>query len=224
MPINDYTTFELVRKNVGGGGLLTAVHKSLKPVSVSNEDEEEILVVEANLGESKVRFINGYGPQEKAPEQSRRSFFHQLDLDIKKSKLSGALLCIEMDSNAKLGSSIIPGDPKEQTENGKLLAKVITDNDLIVVNATQLCNGVITRHRETINGVEESVLDHFIVCKDFFKLVLNMTVDEAGKYSLTKYTNKTGAVRCAKESDHRTIIVEIKYQWGSSNRNKDERI
>ena len=49
LKMNDYTVFELIRKDSNGGGLLTAVHKSLKPVSVSNDEEEEVLVVEANL-------------------------------------------------------------------------------------------------------------------------------------------------------------------------------
>ena len=30
--------------------------------------------------------------------------------------MSGALICIEMDSNAKLGADIIPGDPKSKSE------------------------------------------------------------------------------------------------------------
>ena len=45
----NYITFEYLRENSIGGGLLTAVHKSLNPVSVSNDTEEEVLVV---------RFIN----------------------------------------------------------------------------------------------------------------------------------------------------------------------
>ena len=45
LKLDDYTVFELIWKHSGGGGLLIAIHKSLKPVSVSNEDEEEILVV-----------------------------------------------------------------------------------------------------------------------------------------------------------------------------------
>ena len=49
--VNDYVIFEHIRTNCGGGGILTAVHKTLNPVSVSEEnDGEEILVVEANLG------------------------------------------------------------------------------------------------------------------------------------------------------------------------------
>ena len=94
---------------------------------------------------------------------------------------------------------------------GKILEKVIVENDLTVVNSTELCSGTITRFRETINSIEQSVLDHFIVCRDFFKLVRNMIVDEAGKYSLTKYTNKTGNTMVTKESDHRTLILEIDY-------------
>ena len=129
-----------------------------------------------------------------------------------------------MDSNAKLGSRIIPGDPKEQSDNGKLLEKIVVENNLKVVNGTELCNGIITRFRKTINNTEQSVIDHFIVCNNFFELVINMTIDEAGKYSLTKYTNKTGSSKCTSESDHRTLILEIDYSWISKNDKKSERI
>ena len=54
----NYLIFEYLRENNSGGGLLTAVHKSLRPVSVSNDTEEEVLVVEATIGDAKVRFIN----------------------------------------------------------------------------------------------------------------------------------------------------------------------
>ena len=59
--ISDYVIFEHVRKSGGGGGLLTAVHKNLNPVSVSNDCEEEVLVVQAEILDKKVRFINAYG-------------------------------------------------------------------------------------------------------------------------------------------------------------------
>ena len=73
--LTNYINFELLRKNSNGGGLLTAVHKSFKPVSISSDDDndDELLVVEANISGTKVRFINGYGPQENAPEDSRKS-------------------------------------------------------------------------------------------------------------------------------------------------------
>ena len=222
--LNDYVIFEHIRNLSAGGGLLTAVHKSLKPVSVSNEDSEEILVVEGKLSNSKVRFINGYGPQENSPEEVRKPFFDRLDMEIKSAKIAGSLICIEMDSNSKLGSNIIPGDPKPQSENGKLLERVVVENDLIVVNATKRCEGTVTRHRKTINSTEEAVLDHFIVCKEMFKHVSKMVIDEEAAYSLTKYTNKKGDKTLVKESDHRTMILELDIHWNTDNVVKEERI
>ena len=134
-----YLTFEYLRENSSGGGLLTAVHKSLNPVSVSNDTEEEVLVVEATIGNKKVRFINAYGPQEDDKDDVREGFFNRIDQEVKRSKLAGALVCIEMDANAKLGPRIINGDPKEQSKNGKLLENVVTENDLIIVNIEKVC-------------------------------------------------------------------------------------
>ena len=211
--LDDYVIFEHIRNLSAGGGLLTAVHKSMKPVSVSYEDAEEILVVEANLSNSKVRFINGYGPQENSPEESRKPFFERLDLEIKRAKLAGCLICIEMDSNSKLGPKIIPGDPKPKSENGKLLENVINENDLIIVNASNKCEGLITRYRKTINNIEEAVLDHYIVCKEMYKYVSRMVVDENEAFALTKYTNKKGDKTAVKQSDHRTMILELNFEW-----------
>ena len=96
----NYVTFEYIRENCGGGGLLTAVHKSLSPVSVSNDTTEEVLVVEATIVDKKVRFINGYGPQEDESDDVREGFFHRIDKEVKSSKMAGAMICIEMDANA----------------------------------------------------------------------------------------------------------------------------
>ena len=94
-----------------------------------------------------------------------------------------------MDSNAKLGSSVIEKDPHPQSDNGKRLMNVIVNNDLVVVNASPVCNGSINRHRETTSGKEESILDHVIMCKAMNNYVEHMLIDEIGKYSLTKYLN-----------------------------------
>ena len=34
------------------------------------------------------------------------------------------MICIEMNANSKLGRTIIPGAPKEQSRNGKFLKKL----------------------------------------------------------------------------------------------------
>ena len=145
--LDDYIIFEYLRKDKGGGGLLTAVHKSLKPVSISEDDDVEILVVEGNINDRKTRFVNGYGPQETCNDETREKFFKTIE--VKSSKLAGALVCIELDANSKLGSTIMNGDPeKEPSKNGELLRKVVEENDLIVVNATKLCKETITRYKK----------------------------------------------------------------------------
>ena len=220
--VEDYTIFEQIRDNSAGGGLLTAVHNALKPINVSEEAQgEEILVVEATIGKSKIRFINGYGPQESENEETRRNFYSRLDLEIKRAKISDTLICTEMDSKAKLGSNIIPDDPHPQSGNGKMLENVINSNNLKVVNGTDLCNGNITRKRTTINGTEESIIDHFIVCHVMYNLIVNLQIDQERKYCLTKFTNKMGNKVCLKESDHNTLILEISQGWNTS-KNKNE--
>ena len=224
--VEDYTMFEHIRSKTSGGGILTAVHNALKPINVSDDIEgEEILVVEATIGDNKrkIRFINGYGPQEGDTEETRKTFYSRLDLEIKRAKISGTLICIEMDSNAKLGPLLIPNDPHSQSGNGKLLESVIKENNLKVVNGSNLCSGTITRKRTTINGTEESIIDHFIVCQAMYTLIVSLQIDQERKYCLTKFTNKVGNKVCPKESDHNTLILKINQGWDTSINRKEER-
>ena len=63
--LNNYVVFERVRPKGCGGGLLTAIHSNLDPVLVEiSESSQEVLVVEAKVGNRRTRFINAYGPQE----------------------------------------------------------------------------------------------------------------------------------------------------------------
>ena len=120
-----------------------------------------------------------------------------------------------MDANSKLGEEYIPGDPKVQSKNGKLLADVIDENDLILVNGSDKCFGKITRYRKTINGTEESIIDFLIVCRRFFNLINRLDIDEKRIHCLTKYSNKQGEKR-VKESDHNLFILNINTTWSTS--------
>ena len=219
---DNYVIFEQLRKSSGGGGLLTAVHHNLSPVSI-NDEKDDILVVQAKVGTKSVRLINAYGPQENSSEDITNEFFNNLDTEVKKSKLAGAMVCMEMDANSKLGSTIIPNDPNEQSDNGEKLEKFVVENDLIVVNSEELCSGTITRYRKTVKSEEKSVLDYFIVCRQFYNLVIKMTIDEERKYCLTKYSTKTGSKSC-KESDHNPLFLEIKISWNSLFQDEHKRI
>ena len=86
------------------------------------------------------------------------------------------------------------------------------------MNSTDLCEGVITRFRKTVNGSEKSVLDYFIVCKQLLKLITKLVIDEERKYPLTKYSTTTGQKE-VKERVHNLMILNLKIRWSSLHRN-----
>ena len=211
----DYVIFEHVRKNSAGGGLLTAVHKNLKPVSVSEETEVEILVVEGKVNNKSVRFINGYGPQDESnsTEEEKREFFSRLDVEVKSSRMVGAMICIHMDANSKLGPTLIPNDPHSQSPNGRILAGIIERNLLMVGNSlVEKCTGLITRKRTTIDATEESVIDFVLFSRDLVEKVESIIIDEERRRVLTKYMKtKNGTKRM--ESDQNPIITKLNLKW-----------
>ena len=154
--LEGYTIFEKYRQNFNGGGLMSAVHVNLKPVAISDENPEFLVVdITGNFG--TIRTINCYGPQENSNIEVRNDFFIELEKRIVSAKSELKMICIECDANSKLGNSWITGDPHDISENGKLMAEIISRQHLIVVNATEKCRGVITRCKKTINGEEKVV-------------------------------------------------------------------
>ena len=87
-----------------------------------------------------------------------------LDIEINESQTMEQGLIIQLDANAHLGLDFIKGDPNPRNSNGTLMYEFLERNPAItVVNSLKLCKGLITRRRETIKGVEEAVLDFFLV-------------------------------------------------------------
>ena len=133
LKFSDYFVFEKVRKENEGGGLMTLVHSNLKPIMIPIENDskmaENVLVIEAQLGKSKVRFINAYGPQETSPLDDRTEFFGILDQQIQECLNKNIMLCLELDANAKVSNVTIPYNPQENiSPNGQLLLELIERN------------------------------------------------------------------------------------------------
>ena len=127
-----------------------------------------------------------------------------LEQEVIKAKLIGALVCIELDANAKLGHEIVQNDPHEKSANGEMFLGVIERNDLIVGNATNLCNGLITRARTTIVGIEKSVIDFLVVCEELFVHMTEMIIDENSKHPIESHRKIGNKVKVTK-SDHNVI-------------------
>ena len=223
LKVNDFEIFESIR-TTGGGSVLTGVHNSLNPIMVSDgcKDDIEILVVEGDIGEKKCRFINGYGPQECEDVDKRMKFFSHLEEEIIKAKLQGALICIELDANAKLGPDVVENDPHAISPNGELLLGLLKRNNLIVCNGSAFCTGVLTRTRVTVNGTEKSIIDFLIVCEELFSYAIEIIVDEEKKYSVESIV-KSGSRAKVTKTDHNMLIgrFNLKVIQKSSERRKE---
>ena len=206
--LKNYTIFELVRKNSHGGGLATGISKHLEPTFISEGDDNvEILVTQCKIKNIKVRLINCYAPQECDPKDERKLlFWARLQAEVLDAAENDCAVCIQMDSNAHLGSTIIPSDPHPMNKNGKLFSDFLQENpSLSLLNVEDRCEGSITRRRKKGDKVEESILDVALVCSTLRQFFNKMIIDEDQKYALSNLSKKGKCVN----SDHFTLQIDF---------------
>ena len=210
--IQNYEIFEAIRKGEKKGTMI-GIHKSFKPVLISEYYEEvELLVVEMNVAGKQVRVISGVGPHENQTETERLPFFLTLEKEITKAENEGKSILIEIDANSKLGTERIPNSKHPISPNGRLLAGIIDRHALNVINGSSKCQGTITRKRITIDGIEESAIDVVMVSSDLSQNVETMVIDEERKHALTKLVKTKQKV----ESDHNPLITTFSWSWNKS--------
>ena len=220
--LEHYQIFEKIRPGFGGG-LLTAINKSLDPVLIQAvNDDMEILVVQCSIGQENIRIINGYGPQEDDPINRKLTFGQTMEQEINNaSNDANCMTLIQMDGNAKLGKKIIKQDPHEITENGKLLKDLIDRENLTLLNSSELCKGAITRQRVTKTKDERSIIDFIFVCEKLAVFFEQMFIDEERNFPLTKYASTKG-VRKLIESDHNILYAKFSIEF-KNNPSKQDR-
>ena len=184
---------------------------SLKPVLIFEySDTFQLLVVQVKEGRMNKRVITGYGTQESRELDVKMQFFRCPEEEVAKAEIENKSVICMGDMNSQLGQEFIPNDPKQISENGKILAGILERNALTVVNGLQgKCEGLITRERNTVNGVEKSIIDFVIVSQDLVKYVGKMNIDDKRKYVLTRLTKTTNGI-IKKESDHNIMITELR--------------
>ena len=118
-----------------------------------------------------------------------------------------------MDGNLWAGPEVVKNDPHKCNQNGQLFRDFLKMfPQLYVVNNLDLCQGLITRRRQTVHKLEESVLDFFIVCDKILPFVIRMIIDEEQKYVLSNYSKIKGK-QVVKKSDHNPVILELLLEY-----------
>ena len=105
---------------------MLGIHKSLEPVLIEEYSEKfELIVTEVKIGNTEIRILTGYGPQENWTDEDKMPFYVALEEEIVKAQTEGKSIIMELDANCKLGSEYIPNDPKPMSTNGRIMARII---------------------------------------------------------------------------------------------------
>ena len=223
LKLDNFVIFELVRETKEGGGLALGCVKELNPVLVrKGDDEVEAMSVDISVKTMRIRCVVAYGCQENSLVEKKNKFWSFIEEEVAASWNSGFGFILQCDGNLWAGQDIIPGDPRQQNNNGKLFKEFLSRNpNLSVVNSLPLCEGVVTRIRNK-NGIEEkSILDFFIVCSRVLPYVTRMVIDVDKKNILTNYKQARNGQK-ATDSDHLTEYLDLKLELVASRPERKE--
>ena len=130
--------------------------------------------------------------------------FEEIRSQFQDAAKSNEATILIFDANAHVGKDVISGCNEEQDWAGKMLLELIDDENLILLNALELCEGVITRV-DPRNG-NGSTID-YAVCNQFMSSkIMEMKIDESEQYRPTNYAS------VIKKTDHNTIMLKSKIE------------
>ena len=171
----------------------------------TGKDENEILTIQVNIGDEKVRIINGYGPQEDDNQQSILGFWQELEAEVINAKENECMVVIELDANAKVGKNTIRDDPNHISGNGKIMMDIIERQKLVIANSEEMCKGLITREREVEKKVERSIIDYILMCEKMQRFLIEMTIDDERIHVLHRHIKTKSGTRLI-TSDHNILF------------------
>ena len=106
--LSNYVVYEHHRKNRNGGGIAIGVIEELKPVWISEgDDNSEFLTVEVDISGFKIRCVGGYGPQESSNIERKKSFWENLSTEVEAAFENDAGFLLQMDGNLWAGPDLI---------------------------------------------------------------------------------------------------------------------
>ena len=202
--LHGYQVFPSVRKKGLGGGLLIAVRHGLCTSMMIDEGENaDFLTVKLEVCGKCIRLILVYGPQEKVPENTRETFWHNISIQVERAKLSGETVSLTGDFHAKLGTLFVPGDVHDTSTNGKYLFDLWKTQDLCLLNTQSFTHGVFTRVNNK-NKSERSVIDYMFCTYDLLSNISSFHIDEMKEFTPWRQL-KTGKTF----TDHNAMVMKL---------------
>lgn len=195
---------------------MNKLFQDLRPVWVAQGDDEvECLSVDIWVDDLPIRVVTAYGPQLGDKLERKQKFWDFIRREAQDAFDPGSGFILQMDSNSPLGKNIIKDDPNPQNLNGKLFCEFLERMPhLNLINTLPICEGLISRMRNTVQGMEKSILDVFVTCDKILPYIAKMTIDEKRKHTLSNFNPLKPGVKIT-ESDHNVEILEVSLQFSS---------
>jgi hypothetical protein len=192
----------------GKGGIIIAIKNELKEVTVEVEktnEKHQSLWIKIDNKTNKINIGCIYAPQEnKATIKTLNDVYEDIE-SHKKARQKNERVIVTGDFNAKVGPNI-PGNKEELSKSGKILMKMVLEQDLTLLNMCTKCKGKWTR----ISGDKKSIIDYAMTRQEDEKYVSKIVIDEEKEYTPSHKDGKKIIY-----SDHCAIITEI--NWTEAN-------
>ena len=165
-------------KKEGKGGTAIAIQNNIisKCVEIEkiSENYEAMWIRISNNNSINLRIGNVYAPQE---SRTKDKEIEKMYNNIRKNKLEAdknyEKIIISGDFNCKIGDHI-KGNDNTISKFGKKLLKLISNNNLSIINKSDRCEGLWTRKE----GNNKSIIDYVLTAKENEKHVDKMIIDE----------------------------------------------
>ena len=188
-------------RNNNGGGVLIGVKKELKNVCTiveNKKDIEESIWVLINNSRIQLRIGCIYAPQEsRTSKEVLEKMYDSIQEQIEIAKERQQNVLMVGDLNCKVGD-VIQNNKTETTKDGRLLLKMVKENKMSLLNASDRSEGLWTR----VEGQSKSVLDYVIINEESEAAFEKMKIDEDKEFS---------PIGTGTHSDHNVMIA--KFNW-----------
>ena len=125
LKMENYIVYERVRENRNGGGVAIAAIKDLNPVLVSEGTGNiEAITIEVHPKMITIVCTSAYGPQNNDNIENKMKFWEYLDNVAEFARNVGKGFLLQGDLNARLGPSMIKGDPNAQNKKWEIIPAV----------------------------------------------------------------------------------------------------
>ena len=141
----------------------------------NSKRKEESIWLSFTNNKTKIRIGNVYNPQEnKTTKEELEKVYGRIYSEMKKNarKREQHIIVME-DMKCKIGY-LINGNKEDISKRGKIMVKIIKENNMIILNGLEKCRGKWTRS----SGREKSIIDYIMIGEEDENGVKSLIIEE----------------------------------------------